>query len=123
MLERIKYTTIGFIIGLVPLSLQAQLPLSVGPLFSSSNATFTVNPPTPQFGLAPANRFEFSREKLIPEYIQENPMQYSYLCRLEKTIESKFPIGLWFKLEENNFQQTLLPQAGNAYIRMKMIRF
>ncbi len=67
--------------------------------------------------------FNSPSDHIIPEYIRENPMQFSYLCRLEKKIERKLPVGLWLKLEDNNFAQSFSPRPGNAYIRMKMVRF
>lgn len=67
--------------------------------------------------------FNSPSDHLIPDHIRENPMQFSYLCRLEKKIERKLPVGLWLKLENNNFAQSFSPRPGNAYIRMKMLRF
>lgn len=60
---------------------------------------------------------------LIPGYIRENPLQYSYLCRLELNIEEKLPVGLWLRIDQPGFGQPFRTNPGNVYFNMKMLRF
>ena len=112
--------------GLTHLAL-AQTVIFVGPIGISKGNSLNVLTIEPLLSMAPNPQgqgvFNAPGDHLIPEYIRENPMQYSYLCRLEKKIERKLPVGLWLKLENNNLFDSFSPRAGNAYIRMKMIRF
>jgi|GEM_PF-6582075 len=123
MLRR-QFIALGFVFAIGMPHLHAQISIAVGDLKADFKAHTSGSDLFSQRNSSSGDSpFQVSSEDLIPDYIRDNPMQYSYLCRLEKTIERNFQIPLWFKLEENNFRQTLLPQAGNAYIRMKMFRF
>ena len=105
----------------------AQTVIFLGPIGIGKGNSLNVLTVEPILSMAPnpigPSVFNAPNDHLIPDYVRENPMNYSYLCRLEQQIEAKLPVGLWLKLEPNNFRQPSLPSPGNAYIRMKMIRF
>ena len=119
-----------FLILLIAFSSQwvvAQTAIFLGPIGISKGNSLNVVTVEPMLSMAPnphgPSVFNAPSDHLIPDHVRENPMNYSYLCRLEKKIERKLPVGLWLKLENNNFNRSYLPRPGNAYIRMKMIRF
>ena len=93
-------------------SLPAQLNLKVG----AGQALLDEASPT-TFGI-------FHSSTLLPTHVQDNPLGYSYLCRLELDIEEKLPVGVWMKIGDSSTQMEFdgLPRQ-NAYVRFKLFRF
>ena len=58
---------------------------------------------------------------LLPEYVQRNPQNYSYLCRLELDLEKKLAVPVWLKMEDNKKLGEGL--TNNVYVRLKLLRF
>ena len=58
---------------------------------------------------------------LMPQYVQDNPTGYSYLCRLELDLEKKLPVPVWLKMEDNRKLSEGL--TNNVYVRFKLLRF
>jgi hypothetical protein len=55
---------------------------------------------------------------LFPRYVQENPMNFAPLCRMELKIEHKLPVGVWFRADGVASRQVTNP--GLAYLRFKV---
>lgn len=56
---------------------------------------------------------------ILPQYARENPTGYSYLCRLELSLEQSMPVSLWLKLGEQSYGQI----KGNVHAQIKLKRF
>lgn len=98
-----------------------QMPIFVG---NSPTATGAEAPARNPMIFSPSpSQSPFSPEKsaLFPQYVQENPHGYSYLCRLELEIEDKLPVGMWMKIGEE-YEIEGMPRS-NAYVRFKVLRF
>jgi len=55
---------------------------------------------------------------LFPKYIQQNPMGYASLCRMELKIEKQLPVGVWMRADGATYRQVTNP--GLAYLRFKI---
>jgi hypothetical protein len=55
---------------------------------------------------------------LFPKYIQQNPMGYAPLCRMELKIERQLPVGVWMRADGATYRQITNP--GLAYLRLKI---
>lgn len=98
------------LLGTGQLSAQLNLQVGNGDVISPSSPAA---PNSPVF-----------QSSLLPSYVQENPLGYSYLCRLELEIEEKLPVGVWMKIGEPSMQSNFEGLARqNAYVRFKLLRF
>ncbi len=108
-MNRLQYA--GLLIGLMLILpgmaslLHAQVKLQTGDL---ARATPAIRP-LPQFATQPS---------LFPKYIQQNPMGYASLCRMELKIEKNLPVGIWMRADGATYRQVSNP--GLAYLRLKI---
>lgn len=94
------------------LTLPAQLSLQVGDPTAVRPASVSNSPSI------------FPNHFPLPDHVVENPLGYSYLCRLELEIEERLPVGVWMKIGESSSPAQFegLPRQ-NAYVRFKLFRF
>ncbi len=60
-------------------------------------------------------------KEILPEFVRKNPSGYSYLCRLERKIEKKAPLGIWMRVGEVNAWEYYNRQ--NMYVQLKIFGF
>lgn len=93
-----------------------------GFLYGKSQAKLQLNPKPPAEHLHfPVTMPQISAAAFQPRFVQENPTGYSYLCRLELSIEAKSPVGVWLKLNDAPMVPGRLP--SNADLRFKLLKF
>ena len=59
-----------------------------------------------------------TQHSLFPKHIQQNPMGYASLCRMELKIEKQLPVGIWMRADGATYRQVSNP--GLAYLRLKI---
>ena len=72
-----------------------------------------------QFILPGNDSAQIATTSILPLYAQENPTGYSYLCRLELSLEKQMPVSFWVKLGEQSYGQI----KGNVHAQIKLKRF
>lgn len=54
----------------------------------------------------------------LPKHIQQNPMGYAPLCKIEVKIERQLPVGVWLRADGAAYRQVANP--GLAYLRFRV---